>query len=110
MRIAISATGDGWDEGVDPRFGRAHGFFIIDTDTSQTSYLENLANVEAGHGAGTTAAGAVVHAGAQVVLTPRVGPKAAAVLDAAGIKTLTGVENATIREAYERFLAGSLEE
>ena len=110
MKVAISATGDGWDEGVDPRFGRARGFFIIDTDTSQTTYLDNLANVEAGHGAGTGAARAVADAGVQVILTPRVGPKAAAVLDAAGIKVLPGVENASIREAYERYRAGKLKE
>jgi predicted Fe-Mo cluster-binding NifX family protein len=110
MKVAVSATGDGWDEGVDPRFGRARGFFIIDTDTAQTTYLDNLANVEVGHGAGTGAATAVVHAGVQVVLSPRVGPKAAAVLDAAGIQVLGGVEHVSIREAYEMYREGTLKE
>ena len=110
MKVAISATGDGWDAGVDPRFGRARGFFIIDTDTTQTVYLDNLDNVDAAHGAGTGAAQAVADAGVQVVLAPRVGPKAAAVLDAAGIKVLHGVEHVSIREAYERYQEGTLKE
>ena len=110
MKVAISAMGNGWDELVDPRFGRAQGFFVIDTETKKTSYLDNQANVEVGHGAGTGAAKAVVDAGVQVVLTPHVGPKAASVLDAAGIKTLGGVEHASLKEAYERYQAGTLKE
>lgn len=110
MKVAISARGDGWNEGVDPRFGRAQGFFIIDTETTQTSYLDNSANVEASHGAGTGAAATVAGAGVQVVLTPRVGPKAASVLEEAGIKVLGGVEHASIREAYDKFREGTLKE
>jgi len=110
MKVAISARGDGWDEGVDPRFGRARGFFIIDTQTARTEYLDNQANVDAVHGAGTGTAKAVVAAGVQVVLTPRVGPKAAAVLDAAGVETLSGVEQLSIREAYEKYRLGALKE
>jgi predicted Fe-Mo cluster-binding NifX family protein len=95
---------------VDPRFGRAQGFFIVDTETTQTSYLDNSANVEASHGAGTGAAAAVAGARVQVVLTPRVGPKAASVLEEAGIKVLGGVEHASIREAYDKFREGTLKE
>ena len=110
MQIAISATGNGWDELVDPRFGRAQGFFVIDTETKETSYLDNQDNVEVGHGAGTGAAQAVVDAGVQVVLTPHVGPKAGSVLDAAGVKVLGGVDGASIQEAYQRYQAGELKE
>jgi predicted Fe-Mo cluster-binding NifX family protein len=110
MRVAISAMGEGWDQLVDPRFGRAAGFVIVDTADDSTSYLDNRSNVEASQGAGTGTAAAVVEAGVQVVLTPRVGPKAAAVLDAAGIKVFRGVENDSIQEAYEKFLAGALKE
>jgi predicted Fe-Mo cluster-binding NifX family protein len=110
MKVAISATNNDWKAPVDPRFGRAAGFFIVDTDTEETSYVDNRAQAEAGHGAGTGAARSVVDAGVKVVLTPRVGPKAASVLDAAGIKVLGGVENASVQEAYVRYRTGKLTE
>lgn len=110
MKIAISAMGNGWDELVDPRFGRCQGFFIVDTDTEETTYLDNQANLEAEQGAGTGAARAVIDAGVQVVLTPRVGPKAAAVLRAAGIRMLGGMTTDSLQEAYEKYQAGALTE
>ena len=110
MKIAISACGNGWEEQVDDRFGRAVGFFIVDTDDNPTSYIDNGATVDTAHGAGTGAAQAIVDAGVGVVITVKIGPKAGSVLKAAGVKVMTGVGQTSIREAYDRYQQGNLDE
>jgi predicted Fe-Mo cluster-binding NifX family protein len=110
MRIAFSAAGNGWNEPMDTRFGRAGGFFVVDSYTKETSYIDNQANLDAGHGAGTSAAQLIVDAGVDVVVTREVGPKAGSVLKAAGIKAMCGAEGVSVKEAYDRFSKGSLQE
>ncbi|MBN1755825.1 NifB/NifX family molybdenum-iron cluster-binding protein [bacterium] len=110
MKIAFTATGNNWLEKVDIRFGRAQGFFIVDTETNETSYIDNNLNVETAHGAGTSAAQSVVDAGVNALVTGQLGPKAASVLRAAGIKVYGGVGYATIEEAYQRYKQGKLNE
>lgn len=108
MKIAITASGNGWDEQVDSRFGRARGFFIVDTEDGATSFIDNDANVQVAHGAGTSAAKSVINAGVQVVISGDVGPKAAMVLESGGVKIVSGVTDVSIKEAYEQYQAGGL--
>jgi predicted Fe-Mo cluster-binding NifX family protein len=103
MKIAFSAYGNSWREQVDIRFGRARGFFIVDTITNETSYLDNTKNLKAAQGAGTSAAQAVVDAGIKELITGKVGPKAGSVLKAAGIKVWGGIGYTSIEDAYDRF-------
>jgi len=110
MKIAITASGNGWEEQVDERFGRARGFFVIDTDAGTTSYIDNDANADVAHGAGTSAASAVINAGVEIVISGDVGPKAARVLEAGGVKIMTGVKDISIREAYDAYESGELKE
>jgi len=108
MKIAISATGDQWDAAVDTRFGRAKGFFVIDTETEETSYIDNTSNLEASHGAGTSSSQMIINKGIQAVITEAVGPKAGQVLRSGNITVYTGVGTSTIKEAYEKFKNGEL--
>jgi predicted Fe-Mo cluster-binding NifX family protein len=110
VKIAISATADGWSEKIDDRFGRAQGFFVYDTDNDEASYIDNLTNVDAAHGAGTSAAQTVLDSGAEVVITGNVGPKAGAVLKAGGIRVFACADATSIRDAVERFQNGELAE
>jgi predicted Fe-Mo cluster-binding NifX family protein len=110
MRIAFSATGDGWAERMDERFGRARGFFVLDTGTDARSYIDNAANAETAHGAGTSAARSVADAGVEVVVTGHVGPKAGQVLRAAGIRVLCAGTARTIEDAYRDYQSGRLSE
>lgn len=110
MKIAFTAYGNSWKEQVDIRFGRAKGFFVVDTETNATSFIDNTQNVEAQHGAGTSAARAVVDAGIQEIITGKVGPKAGSVLKSAGVKVLSGIGYMSIEEAYERYKKGDLTE
>ncbi|MCK5739981.1 NifB/NifX family molybdenum-iron cluster-binding protein [bacterium] len=110
MKIAFSAYGNSWKENIDIRFGRAKGFFIVDTTTQETSYIDNANNVAAAQGAGTSAAQAVADSGVQELITGKVGPKAGAVLKTAGIKVLGNLGYVSIEEAYDRYKKGQLTE
>ncbi len=106
MKIAVSATGTTLDSQIDPRFGRTSYFLIIDGDNNQIlEVIDNRAAQEAAHGAGINAAASVAQADVDVVLTGRVGPKAYAVLRAAGIKVVSEVEG-TVEEAVKSFKSG----
>ncbi|HES58983.1 MAG: NifB/NifX family molybdenum-iron cluster-binding protein [Calditrichaceae bacterium] len=110
MKVAFTAYGNSWRDLVDIRFGRAKGFFIIDTDTNETSYVDNSANIDAAQGAGTSSAAAIVNSGVQELITGKVGPNAASVLKTANIKVYGGIGYTSIQEAYDRYIKGLLTE
>lgn len=99
MRVAVSAQGRTLDSQVDPRFGRAAVFVLVDADTMTFDVLENASGAG---GAGINAAKTVIDAGAQAVLTGNCGPNAEQTLRAAGVSLFTGVCG-TVAEAVERF-------
>ena len=107
MKLCISSTGRNLSAAVDPRFGRAAGYILVDSDSGAFEYLENAAAMSGG-GAGSRAAQTVINKGAQAVLTGNVGPNAFAVLSAAGIKMYTGVSG-TVQAAVEAFKGGQLQ-
>ncbi len=106
--IAISAEEPGLDGPVDPRFGRAAGFVVVNLATMQPSWVDNGAAQAMAHGAGIQAAETLSAAGAGVLLTGYVGPKAFTALAAAGIKVGQDISGMTVREAVERFAAGQV--
>ena len=110
MKIAFSTYGDNWREQIDIRFGRAGGFFIVETDTDETSFIDNKENVDSAQGAGTSSAQVIVDSGVKELITGKVGPKAGEVLKAGGIKVLGGVGYVSIKEAYELYKNGKLTE
>ena len=105
-KIAISCEEPTLDSRVDPRFGRAAGFLIVDPDSMQFEYIDNGASQAMAQGAGIQAAETVYRSGAKVVLTGFVGPKAFQALAAAGIQVIQNVENMSVRDAVEAFKAG----
>ena len=107
MKVAVTAQDKELKSLVDPRFGRARFFIVMDTDTGDWQAADNSQNLHAAQGAGVQAAGNVAELGADVVLTGHCGPKAFRTLAAAGIKVCTGVD-ATVEQALERFKAGEL--
>lgn len=90
MKIVVSSTGVGLDSSVDPRFGRCAYFVMVDTDAGAVKATPNPF-LEAAGGAGTQAAQWVLEQGAEVLMTGRCGPKAAAVLADADICVIEGV-------------------
>lgn len=107
MKIAISATAEGWDAAVDERFGRARYFSIvtIEGDSREIESIPNTQNLQAAQGAGIQAAQNVIGTGATKLLTGHVGPKAFKVL-AAGEVEIHTVDGVTVKEAVEDLLAG----
>lgn len=108
MKIAITSTGKTLDSKVDPRFGRAAYFAIIDTETMDFSAIENESAAAAG-GAGISSAKVVIDAGAEAVLTGNCGPNAERTLSAANVKLYIGATG-TVAEAVELFKSGKLTE
>ena len=106
-RIAITSEGPRLEDAVDPRFGRAAGFLLVDVESMEMSYLDNGSSQVLAQGAGIQAAENLVKAGVQVLLTGHVGPKAWTALKAAQIKVVQGVEDMSVGEAIAQFKAGS---
>ena len=106
MQVVITAQGSALDAEPSPVFGRCPVFLFVDAETRQVEALENPAAAASG-GAGIQAAQLVVDRGAGAVITGRLGPNAARVLEAAGIE-IRRLEGRTAGEALERFIAGEL--
>jgi predicted Fe-Mo cluster-binding NifX family protein len=107
-KIAVSAEGPDLDARVDPRFGRAAGFLIVDPQSLACEYVDNGASQVMAQGAGIQAAEIVAATGAAVLLTGFVGPKAFQALNAAGIQIGQNVDQLTVREAVQKFKDGQV--
>ncbi len=106
MKICITSTGKEIEAKVDPRFGRAPYFFIIDTDTDAMEVVDNNATAKS-QGAGIGAAQLVSDKGVEAVLTGRVGPNASTAFQASGVKLYEGASSQeTVKEALARFKKG----
>ena len=86
MKLAITTQGPELNSAVDLRFGRAHFFRIVDTETGQQTTVDNTSGVNAVEGAGTQAAETLARLGVQAVLTRHVGPMAWSALKATKIQ------------------------
>jgi predicted Fe-Mo cluster-binding NifX family protein len=105
MKVCVSSTGTGSESAIDPRFGRASHLLLVDTETGDLRPIPN--DPGAARGAGIQAAEAVVRSGASAVLTGQLGPKAFAVLQAAGIPAY-GARGLTVQGAILALSEGRL--
>ena len=106
MKAAITASGPSLDAALDPRFGRAAYFVLVETEDMQFEAVENP-NLSLGGGAGIQSAQLMAERGVQVVLTGNCGPNAFKTLVAAGVSLVTGCSG-TVAEVVERFKKGAL--
>lgn len=86
MIIAVTAKEGSLQSEVDPRFGRAAYFMIANSQTGEVFAHDNSEGVNAGNGAGTSAAQLMAENKVDILFTGSVGPKASDVLEKAGIK------------------------
>jgi len=108
MKVVVTSQGESLDSAIDPRFGRAKYFILVDIETGQFTVHDNSQNLNALQGAGIQSAQNVVNLGAEAVITGNVGPKAFSALQAVNMKIcLTSA--ATVKEAVEEFKAGGSE-
>lgn len=109
MKVAVTSRGSVLSSELDPRFGRAKYFVVVDTDSGRFTAHDNQKNLEAAHGAGIQAAQDVIRLDAKAVITGNLGPKAATALKAGSVKVYR--QNwGTVRDAMEQFKAGRLDE
>ncbi|WP_027723131.1 NifB/NifX family molybdenum-iron cluster-binding protein [Maridesulfovibrio zosterae] len=107
MKIAISCQGNDLNGDIDPRFGRAKGFLICDTETDTQEYVDNTQNLNAAQGAGIQSAQNVAATGATAVITGHVGPKAYTALEKGRIQVCLK-EGGTVAQALSDFKDGKL--
>jgi len=108
MKVAISSSGKELTSEVDPRFGRAAYFIIIDPETMENEAVANTQNLNLAQGAGIQAGKTIVDNNVDVVITGNCGPKAFQVLQSANIKTITGVSGRII-DVIAKFKDGALQ-
>ncbi|MBW1676420.1 MAG: NifB/NifX family molybdenum-iron cluster-binding protein [Deltaproteobacteria bacterium] len=108
MKIAVTSAGNELISDVDPRFGRAKYFIIVDPKTLEYDVVENKQNLNLPQGAGIQAAKTVVDQKADVLISGNCGPNALEVLNAAGIKVVTGT-NRRVIDAIIRYKSGQLQ-
>jgi predicted Fe-Mo cluster-binding NifX family protein len=100
-KICITSEGKDLSAAVDPRFGRAKYFLIIDPLSQDYEVIENP-NVEAAHGAGIQTAQLIASKNVRAVLTGKCGPNAQRVLQSSGIDVITDVSG-NVGDALSRF-------
>ncbi|MBT4483898.1 MAG: NifB/NifX family molybdenum-iron cluster-binding protein [Candidatus Latescibacteria bacterium] len=108
MKIAASSQGKELSSMVDPRFGRAQYFIVVDTETGEYTSHSNEMNLNAMQGAGIQSAKNVSDFGVQAVISGNMGPNAFATLQAAGIDVYVKASG-TVRDAVDAFKEGKLE-
>lgn len=107
MKIAVTSTGNDLNSEIDPRFGRASYFVMIDLDTMEFIIKDNVQNLDLPQGAGIQAAKTIVENGAEYLITGHCGPKAFHVLKQAGVKVILNVKG-PVSDAVDRFKNGEL--
>jgi predicted Fe-Mo cluster-binding NifX family protein len=107
MKIAVTSSGKNLDSPVDPRFGRAAYFLIVNTDSLEFEVVDNSDNINAFKGAGIQAAATISDKGAEVLMTGFCGPNAYKTLAAANIIVANDISG-TVREAVAAFKEGKV--
>jgi len=107
MKLAVSSQNAHLHSHLDPRFGRARWFILVDTETGAFCSVDNRPSLNAAQGAGIQAGKKVVESGADALITGHVGPKAFATLQAGKVTVYTGASG-TVAEAVELFKQGKL--
>ena len=108
MLFAIASAGKEKTSSLDPRFGRAAGFAVIDSDSLEIiDYITNP-NIAAGGGAGISTAQMLANRAVRAVIAGAVGPNAFGVLNSAGIAMYSSAGLATLQDAMNAFKSGTL--
>jgi predicted Fe-Mo cluster-binding NifX family protein len=109
MKLLITASAPELEALVNPRFGRADYFIVVDAETLEWQAYPNP-GVGATGGAGAQAAQFVAQQGVGAVVSGDFGPNAYLALAAAEIKMHLLGPSQTVREAVANFRAGKLEQ
>lgn len=92
---------------MDPRFGRAAYFIIVDSETMEYEAVDNKQNFNLPQGAGIQAGKTIVDKQAGVLITGNCGPKAFLVLEQAGVEIVTGASG-KVKDLVLKYKNGEL--
>lgn len=106
MKIAMPVEEKSMGTSICASFGRTPYFIIYDTETKESTYLDNSGAASTG-GAGIKAAQILADHGVEALLTPRCGENAAEVLKAADIEIYKTISTSA-EENIHAFIAGTL--
>ena len=104
MKIAFTSTGAGWDDRVDPRFGRTEFILILDEETQELESFDNRDVISVAHGAGPQTSQKLYELAPDVLITGN-GPgyNALNILNRMNLTIYTGAGGMTIRDAYQAY-------
>ena len=108
MKIAVSSTGPTLADPIDSRFGRCAFFILVDPATMDFEVVENNQSLDLPQGAGIQAGKTVADNKVAALITGHCGPKAFKVLQAAGVKIMTGASG-KIADAIAQYKNRDLE-
>lgn len=106
MKICITSNGTTLDDQIDPRFGKAKNFLIVETAHGVIRNVEVVENLSYGEDEqnGVKAAQQVKDLGIEALISCKVGDRALETLHEMGIKVLCMSGN--IRANIDEFIAG----
>jgi len=108
--VAISASGKDLNAYVEPRFGRARYFVLVDPATEDWESFDNLANLSSQQDVGIlTAKNLTKNQVVQTVVTGHCGPKAFKELKEAGVKVFLNARG-SLRQVLDKLRLGELKE
>lgn len=108
MKIAVSSKGQAMQDPVDPSFGRCPGFVVYDSNSQTSTYLDNSQNQNLPQGAGIQTAQLVTKAGADVIISGQIGPKALEALSHTQVQ-LFATSAQTVQEAIQAWERNELQ-
>ena len=103
-KICITAQGKDFESEIDPKFGRAQYFLLLDPIAMTMEVVENP-NKDAAQGAGIQAAQFLIGKNVGVLITGEVGPNAGKVLKSSGIQLITGTTG-KVKEVIQSLARG----
>lgn len=107
MLIAVTALENSLQSEIDPRFGRAAYYMIVNTETDEVTVHNNSDGISASNGAGTGAAQTLSEYGVEALYTGSVGPKAAEVLNQAKIPYYENITG-TVQSVLDQLKSGQI--
>jgi predicted Fe-Mo cluster-binding NifX family protein len=108
MTIAITSTGESLESNLDPRFGRAEYYIILNKENGEIiKTINNSENMETSGGAGTLASQIMSENNVQAVISSNFGPNATKGLNALNIKMLQSSVK-KIKDVFRDFREGNL--
>ena len=100
MKVAITVTNSTGSPILEPRFGRAPFFLILDTESNEMAYIENPATEE-NHGAGVMAAQTLSDAGVTLAVSGKYGPNGHRALKQMGIDCFVFGNFSTVEDIHQ---------